>query len=54
MKEDQAVTNNDRKSHGVASTIPANTQSNKEIGSRKGEARKKQRSAKVAHAGHGK
>jgi hypothetical protein len=55
MKEDHAVTNNDRKSQGVASATPAVTASNKESGNRKGEGRKKPRPAKLAHsAGQGK
>ena len=41
MKEDHAVTNNDRKSQGVASATPAVNASNKESGNRKGEGKEK-------------
>ena len=53
MKDEQAVTNNDRKSKGVASATPEMTPSNS--GNRKSESKKKPRSGKLAHsAGHGK
>jgi hypothetical protein len=53
MKDEQTVTNNDRKSQGVAPATPAMTPSNS--GNRKSELKKKPRSGKLAHsAGHGK
>ena len=53
MKDKQPVTNNDRKSQGMASASPTMTPSNS--GNRKSESKKEPRSGKLAHsAGHGK
>jgi hypothetical protein len=55
VKPDQPMTNNQRKSQGVASATSAMPPTHKESGNRKGEEKKKIKPGKMAHsAGQGK